>query len=142
MRCHQAVALPFRLSKRYRKPYLLYLQQNAAAADAFHQGMANVSSMLAYAILMAYDFAGIAFLSIQSAFQIEMAIVNIAIQNNLANALALVARGMKGLLLGEPIRGSCGSDTEDPRMVHWSPPNSCEALVSLGCCVASSSAAS
>ncbi|MGH9543762.1 MAG: methyltransferase [Terriglobales bacterium] len=36
-----------------------YLLQNEDAADAFNQGMANVSSMLAYAILMAYDFAGI-----------------------------------------------------------------------------------
>jgi SAM-dependent methyltransferase len=36
-----------------------YLQQNVDAADAFNQGMANVSSMLAYAVLMAYDFAGI-----------------------------------------------------------------------------------
>jgi len=36
-----------------------YLQQNATAADAFNQGMTNLSSMLAYAILMAYDFAGI-----------------------------------------------------------------------------------
>jgi hypothetical protein len=36
-----------------------YLQQNIDAADAFNQGMANVSSMLAYAVLMAYDFAGI-----------------------------------------------------------------------------------
>jgi len=36
-----------------------YLQQNVDAADAFHQGMASVSSMLAYAILMGYDFAGI-----------------------------------------------------------------------------------
>jgi len=36
-----------------------YLQQNADAADAFNQGMANVSSMLAYAVLMAYDFAGV-----------------------------------------------------------------------------------
>jgi SAM-dependent methyltransferase len=36
-----------------------YLQQNTDAADAFNQGMANVSSMLAYAVLMAYDFAGI-----------------------------------------------------------------------------------
>ena len=36
-----------------------YLQQNVGAADAFNQGMANVSSMLAYAVLMAYDFAGI-----------------------------------------------------------------------------------
>ena len=36
-----------------------YLQQNVEAADAFNQGMANVSSMLAYAVLMAYDFAGI-----------------------------------------------------------------------------------
>jgi len=37
-----------------------YLQRNVDAADAFHQGMADVSSMLAYAVLMAYDFAGIA----------------------------------------------------------------------------------
>ena len=37
-----------------------YLQQNVDAADAFHQGMADVSSMLAYPVLMAYDFAGIA----------------------------------------------------------------------------------
>jgi hypothetical protein len=36
-----------------------YLQQNVDAADMFNQGMANVSSMLAYAVLMAYDFAGI-----------------------------------------------------------------------------------
>jgi len=36
-----------------------YLQQNVDAADAFNQGMANVSSMLAYAVLMAYDFTGI-----------------------------------------------------------------------------------
>jgi hypothetical protein len=36
-----------------------YLRQNVDAADAFDQGMANVSSMLAYAVLMAYDFTGI-----------------------------------------------------------------------------------
>ena len=36
-----------------------YLRQNSNAADAFHRGMANVSSLLAYAVLMAYDFAGI-----------------------------------------------------------------------------------
>jgi SAM-dependent methyltransferase len=36
-----------------------YLQQNTDAADAFNQGMANVSSLLAYAVLMAYDFSGI-----------------------------------------------------------------------------------
>jgi hypothetical protein len=36
-----------------------YLRQNVTAADAFHQGMTNVASMLAYAILMAYDFGGI-----------------------------------------------------------------------------------
>jgi SAM-dependent methyltransferase len=34
-----------------------YLQHNAAAADTFTQGMTNVSSMLAYAVLMAYDFS-------------------------------------------------------------------------------------
>ena len=36
-----------------------YLQHNAGAADTFNQGMTNVSSMLAYAILTAYDFTGI-----------------------------------------------------------------------------------
>jgi hypothetical protein len=36
-----------------------YLRQNGDAADAFNQGMGNVSSMLAYAVLMGYDFAGI-----------------------------------------------------------------------------------
>jgi SAM-dependent methyltransferase len=36
-----------------------YLQQNADAAGRFNQGMTNLSSMLAYAILMAYDFRGI-----------------------------------------------------------------------------------
>jgi len=36
-----------------------YLRQNVDAADAFNQGMANVASMLAYAVLMAYDFTGI-----------------------------------------------------------------------------------
>jgi hypothetical protein len=36
-----------------------YLRQNGDAEDAFNQGMANVSSVLAYAVLMAYNFAGI-----------------------------------------------------------------------------------
>jgi O-methyltransferase domain/Dimerisation domain len=36
-----------------------YLRQNVDAADAFNQGMANVASMLAYAVLMAYDFGGV-----------------------------------------------------------------------------------
>jgi O-methyltransferase/methyltransferase family protein len=36
-----------------------YLRQNVEAADAFNQGMGNVASMLAYAVLTAYDFAGI-----------------------------------------------------------------------------------
>jgi hypothetical protein len=36
-----------------------YLQQNADAADTFNQGMSNLASMLAYAVLMAYDFTGI-----------------------------------------------------------------------------------
>jgi SAM-dependent methyltransferase len=36
-----------------------YLQQNADVGAAFNQGMTNVSSMLAYAVLMAYDFTGI-----------------------------------------------------------------------------------
>jgi SAM-dependent methyltransferase len=36
-----------------------YLQHNAVAADTFNQGMTNLSSMLAYAVLMAYDFSGV-----------------------------------------------------------------------------------
>jgi 2-polyprenyl-3-methyl-5-hydroxy-6-metoxy-1,4-benzoquinol methylase len=36
-----------------------YLQRNAEAADAFNGGMTDVSSMLAYAVLMAYDFSRI-----------------------------------------------------------------------------------
>jgi hypothetical protein len=36
-----------------------YLKQNPEAADTFNQGMTNLSSILAYAVLMAYDFAGI-----------------------------------------------------------------------------------
>jgi hypothetical protein len=43
----------------FRASLFGYLPQNVDAADAFNQGMANVSSMLAYAVLMAYDFAGI-----------------------------------------------------------------------------------
>ena len=43
----------------FRASLFDYLQQNVDAADAFNQGMTNVSSMLAYAVLMAYDFAGI-----------------------------------------------------------------------------------
>ena len=35
-----------------------YLKQNADAAETFNSGMTNLSSMLAYAVLMAYDFSG------------------------------------------------------------------------------------
>ena len=36
-----------------------YLQRHAEAADTFNRGMTDVSSMLAYAVLMAYDFSQI-----------------------------------------------------------------------------------
>jgi hypothetical protein len=36
-----------------------YLQQNADAAGTFNRGMTNLSSLLACAILLAYDFSGI-----------------------------------------------------------------------------------
>jgi hypothetical protein len=36
-----------------------YLQHNAYAADTFNQGMTDLSSMLAYAVLLVYDFTGI-----------------------------------------------------------------------------------
>jgi hypothetical protein len=64
------------------------------------------------------------------AFQTKMAMINIAIQEDLPNALAWVTRSMKTLLLGEPNQWVRHSDTEDPRMVHCSPTNSCEVSVS------------
>ena len=36
-----------------------YLQENARAADVFNRGMTNLSSLLAHAILLAYDFSGV-----------------------------------------------------------------------------------
>ena len=70
-----------------------------------------------------------AFATIQGAFQIKMAMRNIAIQEDLPNAFALVARSMKSLFLGEPKRRVRCSDAEDPRMIHWSPTNSWEVSV-------------
>jgi hypothetical protein len=37
-----------------------YLEQNADTANAFNRGMTNVSALLAHALLLAYDFTGIA----------------------------------------------------------------------------------
>src|SRR5580700_12208421 len=45
-----------------------------------------------------------AFLAIRRTFQIKITIIDIAIQKNLPNALTLIARSMKALLLGEPGR--------------------------------------
>lgn len=36
-----------------------YLPHNARAAEAFNRGMTNLSSLLAHAVLLAYDFSGI-----------------------------------------------------------------------------------
>ena len=68
-------------------------------------------------------------LEAQRAFQIKMAVIDIAIQKYLPNALALVTRRKKALLLSEPNRWVRRSDTEDPRMVHRSPTASYEQLV-------------
>ncbi len=70
-----------------------------------------------------------AFLAIHSTLQIKMTIVDIAIQEDLPKAIALVTRSMKALLLRESNRRVRCSDTEYPRMVHWSPTDSCEKLV-------------
>jgi len=59
-----------------------------------------------------------ALLAIQRAFKIKMAIINVAIQEDLPNALALITSRMKGLLLGKPDRRVCRPDTENPRMAH------------------------
>jgi len=37
-----------------------YLQQNSEAAGAFNRGMTNLASLLAHAVVLAYDFSGIA----------------------------------------------------------------------------------
>jgi hypothetical protein len=71
-----------------------------------------------------------AFVAIQRTFEIKTAMINIVIQEDLPNALAVVTRSMKALLLGEPNRWVRCSDAEDPRMVHWSTTNLCEASVS------------
>jgi hypothetical protein len=47
-----------------------------------------------------------------------MAMINIAIQEHLADALAVLARSMKALLLGQPNQWVRCSDTENPRMVQ------------------------
>jgi len=39
-----------------------YLQDSPEAADTFNNGMSDVASMLAYAVLLAYDFSRISFL--------------------------------------------------------------------------------
>jgi hypothetical protein len=39
-----------------------YLQSSPEAADTFNRGMSDVASMLAYAVLLAYDFSRISFL--------------------------------------------------------------------------------
>jgi hypothetical protein len=36
-----------------------YLKQNSGEAETFNRGMTNLASMLAYAVLLAYDFSGI-----------------------------------------------------------------------------------
>ena len=68
-------------------------------------------------------------LEAQRAFQIKMAVIDIAIQKYLPNALALVTRRKKALLLSEPNRWVRCSDAEDLRMVHWSTTGSCEPSV-------------
>jgi hypothetical protein len=52
-----------------------------------------------------------AFPAIQSAFQIKMAMIDIAIQEDLADALALVTRRVKALLLRQPNQWVRCSDT-------------------------------
>jgi hypothetical protein len=59
-------------------------------------------------------------------FQIEMAVVDVAVQKDLPNTLSLVTRGMKALLLAEPMRRIRCSDAEYARMAHWSLTKSCE----------------
>src|SRR5947207_14526972 len=51
------------------------------------------------------------FLAVRSTFQIKMTIINVAIQEDLPNALTLVTRRMKALLLGKPSRRVRCSDT-------------------------------
>ena len=63
-----------------------------------------------------------AFPATQSALPVTMAMIDIAIEKDLADALALVPRRMKALLLRRPNQWVRCSDTEHPGMVHWSQP--------------------
>jgi hypothetical protein len=58
------------------------------------------------------EFIG-AFVPIELALEVEMAKVDIAVQKNLADALAFIARRAKALLLREAQRGVCCSDSGD-----------------------------
>jgi len=51
--------------------------------------------------------------AVQWTFQIEMAVVDVAVQKDLPNTLSLVTRGMKALLLAEPMRRIRCSDAEN-----------------------------
>ena len=65
--------------------------------------------------------------AIQKTFQIKMAMINIAIQEDLPNVLALVTGSVEAFFLCKPNPWVRCSDTDDPRMVHCSLSNSREA---------------
>ena len=55
---------------------------------------------------------------IEVPFQIEMAVVNVTIEEYLTNAIALVTGCMKALLLRQPKRWICRPNTNDSRIIH------------------------
>jgi hypothetical protein len=71
------------------------------------------------------EFVG-AFVPIEATFKIEMAEVDIAVQKNLADALAFIAGGPKALLLREPQRRVCCSDSGDAWIIQSCSPSSGE----------------
>ena len=60
-----------------------------------------------------------AFVPIEVALKIEMAKVDVTVQKDLPNALALISGNIKALLLGEPERRVRRSDTDDGWIVQF-----------------------
>jgi hypothetical protein len=55
---------------------------------------------------------------IQVPFEMEMAVIDVAVQEHPTNAFALITDGMKALLLREPERGIRRPNSDNLRSIH------------------------
>jgi SAM-dependent methyltransferase len=87
-----------------------YLQHNAAAADTFNQGMTNLSSMLAYAVLMAYNFSGMSSIVDVGGGQGELLEKILQLNPKMTGAVLDIPRTIETAhqeLIGEARKGRC-----------------------------------